>query len=89
MLKKHIIGVHKITRKCKPEVGRVRPLRIAACRQELMAVIAFIENVEFADWVDEDDIGIRGLTISENESDVKMPVYSMNEPTSSPWEEES
>ncbi|GBN16901.1 hypothetical protein AVEN_266664-1 [Araneus ventricosus] len=90
MLKKRIIGVHKITRKCKPEVGRVRPLRIALRRQqELMAVIAFIENVEFADWVDEDDIDIRGLTISEDESDVKMLVYSMNEPTSSPWEEES
>ncbi|GBN83978.1 hypothetical protein AVEN_18437-1 [Araneus ventricosus] len=68
MLKKHIIGAHKITGKCQPEVGRVRPLRIAARRlQELMAVIAFTENVEFRDWVDEDDIDIRGLTIPEDE----------------------
>ncbi|GBM28638.1 hypothetical protein AVEN_620-1 [Araneus ventricosus] len=87
MLKKHIIFVHKITGKCQPEVCRVRPLRIAARRQqELMAVIAFTENVEFADWMDEDVIDIRGLTIPE---DVKMPVYSMNEHISSPWEEES
>ncbi|GBM67911.1 hypothetical protein AVEN_181361-1 [Araneus ventricosus] len=90
MLKKHIIGVHKITGKCQPEVGRVRPLRIAARRQqELMAVIAFTENVEFADWVDDDDIDTRGLTIPEDENDVKMLVYSMNEHISSPWEEES
>ncbi|GBN67739.1 hypothetical protein AVEN_17844-1, partial [Araneus ventricosus] len=74
MLKKHIIGLHKITGKCEPEVNRVRPLRIAARRQqELMAVITFTENAEFADWVDE-DIDIRGLTISEDESDVKTPV---------------
>ncbi|GBN17059.1 hypothetical protein AVEN_63806-1 [Araneus ventricosus] len=90
MLKKHIIGVHKITGMCQPEVGRVRPLRIAAHRQqELMAVITFTENVEFVDWVDEDDIDIRGLTIPEDERDVKMPVYSMNEHISTPWEEES
>ncbi|GBN12052.1 hypothetical protein AVEN_149955-1 [Araneus ventricosus] len=64
MLKKHIICVHKITGKCQPEVGRVRPLRIAARRQqEHMAVITFTENVEFADWVDEDDTDIRGLTL--------------------------
>ncbi|GBN14831.1 hypothetical protein AVEN_122848-1, partial [Araneus ventricosus] len=74
MLKKHIIGVHKITGKCQPEVNRVRQLQIAAHRQQkLMAVITFTENVEFADWVDE-DIDIRGLTISEDESDVKVPV---------------
>ncbi|GBM01292.1 hypothetical protein AVEN_170343-1 [Araneus ventricosus] len=54
-----------------------------------MAIIAFTENVEFADWVDEDDIDIRGLTIPEDESDVKMPVYSMNEHMSSPWKEKS
>ncbi|GBN21206.1 hypothetical protein AVEN_125238-1 [Araneus ventricosus] len=54
-----------------------------------MAVIAFTENVEFADWVDEDDIDIRGLTIPEDESDVKIAVYSTNEHISSPWEEES
>ncbi|GBM39684.1 hypothetical protein AVEN_8850-1, partial [Araneus ventricosus] len=64
MLKKHIIVVHKITGKCQPEVGRIRALRIAARRQqELMAVIIFTENVEFEDWVDEDDIDIRRLTI--------------------------
>ncbi|GBO40724.1 hypothetical protein AVEN_212013-1 [Araneus ventricosus] len=74
----------------QPEVGRVKPLRIAAHRQqELMAVIAFTENVEFEDCVDEDDIDIRGLTIPEDESDVKMPVYSMNENISSPWEANS
>ncbi|GBL82307.1 hypothetical protein AVEN_252473-1 [Araneus ventricosus] len=85
VLKKHIIGAHKITGKCQPEVGRVRPLRIAARRQqELVTVITFTENVEFADWVDEDDIDIRGLTIPEDESDVKMPVYSINEYISSP-----
>ncbi|GBL88081.1 hypothetical protein AVEN_133731-1 [Araneus ventricosus] len=90
MLKKHIIGVHKVTEKCQPEVGRVRPLQIAARRQqELMAVIAFTENVEFVDWVDEDDIGIRGLTIPEDERDVKMTVHSMNKNISSAWEEES
>ncbi|GBM16430.1 hypothetical protein AVEN_94927-1 [Araneus ventricosus] len=90
MLKKHIIGVHKITGKCQPEVGRVRPLRIPAQKQqELMAVIIFTENLEFVDWVDEDDIDIRGLTISEGKRDVKMPVYSMNEHISTPWEEES
>ncbi|GBN03201.1 hypothetical protein AVEN_71747-1, partial [Araneus ventricosus] len=77
-----IIGVHKISGKCQPEVCRVRPLRIAARRQQgLMAVIAFTENVEFEDWVDEDP--------PEDESDVKMPVYSMNGHISSPWEEES
>ncbi|GBN23431.1 hypothetical protein AVEN_219084-1 [Araneus ventricosus] len=66
ILKKHIIGVHKITGKCQPEVGSVRPLRIATRRQqELMAVIAFTENVEFEDWVDEDGIDIRGLTIPQ------------------------
>ncbi|GBN53964.1 hypothetical protein AVEN_77081-1 [Araneus ventricosus] len=75
---------------CQPEVGRVRPLRIAARKQqEVMAVIAFTENVEFVEWVDEDDIDIRGLTIPEVESDVKMPVYSINEHISSSWEEES
>ncbi|GBN87169.1 hypothetical protein AVEN_142987-1 [Araneus ventricosus] len=83
-LKKHIIGVHKVTGKCQPEVGRIRPLLIAARRQqELMAVITFTENVEFADWVDEDNIDIRGLTISEDESDVKMPVCSFIEHISS------
>ncbi|GBO33324.1 Actin-related protein 5, partial [Araneus ventricosus] len=74
MLKKHIIGVHKITGKCQPEVGRVRPLRIAACRQqELVAVIAFTKNVEFADWVDEDGINIRGLTIPRMREMSKCP----------------
>ncbi|GBO10282.1 hypothetical protein AVEN_220919-1 [Araneus ventricosus] len=73
MLKKHIIGVLKITGKCRTEVGKVRPLRTAARRQkELMVVITFSENVEFADWVDEDNIVSRGLTIPEDENDVKM-----------------
>ncbi|GBN08105.1 hypothetical protein AVEN_19069-1, partial [Araneus ventricosus] len=54
-----------------------------------MVVIAFTENVEFADWVDEDDIDISGLTIPEDESDVKVPAYLMNEHISSLWEEES
>ncbi|GBN05191.1 hypothetical protein AVEN_143021-1, partial [Araneus ventricosus] len=37
MLKENIICVHKITGKCQPEVGRVKPLRIDARRkQELM-----------------------------------------------------
>ncbi|GBM34691.1 hypothetical protein AVEN_233374-1, partial [Araneus ventricosus] len=58
-------------------------------QQELIAVIAFTENVEFADWVDEDNIDIRGLTIPEDESNVKMPVCSMNKHIFSPWEEES
>ncbi|GBM58237.1 hypothetical protein AVEN_85836-1 [Araneus ventricosus] len=90
MLKKHIICVHKITGTCQPEVGRAKPLLIAVRRQqELVVVIAFTENVEFADSVDEDGIDIRGLTIPEDESDVKMPVSTMNEHISSPWEEES
>ncbi|GBN06260.1 hypothetical protein AVEN_155970-1 [Araneus ventricosus] len=80
MLKKHTIGVHWCTGKCQSEFGRVRPLRIAACRQqELMAVIAFTKNVEFADSLDEDDIDIKGLTIPGDQSNVKMPMYSMNE----------
>lgn len=62
MLHKHIIGVHKITGKCQPEVGTVRPLWIAVRRPEIIAAIAFIENVEFADWVDDDGIDITGLS---------------------------
>ncbi|GBN30963.1 hypothetical protein AVEN_274066-1 [Araneus ventricosus] len=45
-----------------------------------MTVIALIENVKFADWVDEDDLDIRGLTIAEDER--AMPKCSYTRGTS-------
>ncbi|GBM19419.1 hypothetical protein AVEN_17189-1 [Araneus ventricosus] len=90
MLKKHIIGVHKTTGKCQPEFGRVRPLRIAARRQqELMVVVTFTENVEFADWGMKTILTLEGLLSSRMRAMSKYPVYSMNEHISSPWEEKS
>ena len=44
---------------------------------------------KFANWVDEDDVDITELAIPEDESDIKMPVYSMNDHICSPWEEET
>lgn len=41
-----------------------------------MAVITFTENVEFADWMDEDVI-VDITIILEDESDIKTLVYSM------------
>lgn len=79
MLKKLTIGVHKITGKYEPEVGRGIPHRIVALRQqELMGIIAFTENVDFVDWMDEDNIDIRILTFPEDVKDVKMAMYSIN-----------
>ncbi|GBO21763.1 hypothetical protein AVEN_260870-1 [Araneus ventricosus] len=67
MLKKHIIGVHKTTGKCQPEVGRVRPLRIAARKQqELMAVTTFTET--FADWEMKTTLTLEGLLKALNTS---------------------
>lgn len=89
MLKKHCNGVHKTEGKVLPEVARVRPLRIAARRQrELMAIIALNDKVEVADWMDEDDIDVTGITIPEDDGNNNMPIISINDHLSSPWEED-
>lgn len=48
--------------KHQPEVGRFSPFRITVRRpQEFIFVTTFTGNIEFASWVDEDDIDIRDL----------------------------
>lgn len=77
IIKKHIIGSHKISWKCQSKISRVKLFRIISRRKhEPMAVITFTENEEFADWIDEDVI-VDITLILEDESDIKILVYSM------------
>lgn len=88
MLKKHVQRDHKSEKKINPVFEKVRPVRIAARRQrELMAVISLSENVEFVDWMDENDIDTTGINIPDDNGSSQLPVFSMNEHISSPWEE--
>ena len=81
MLKKH----HKIHQKPSDLVTKVRPLRIAARRQnELMAIIALQES-EFAEWLDEDEVDCGGIVIPNTiTDDTSMPVFHIEEHLASP-----
>lgn len=66
---------------------RIRPQRVAARQQrELMVVIANEENVKSADWIDEEELDLNGISIPQDEEIHALPIYSMKENFASPWE---
>lgn len=72
-------------------IARTRPVRIAAVRQrEMMAIIAREENGEQVDWMDEDELDLAGIQVPKNpdSNERDLPIYSMEEHLSSPWENE-
>lgn len=84
MLKKH----QKLHQTPSDHVVKVRPLRIAARRQnELMAIIALQES-EFAEWLDEDEVGYGRIIIPNRTDDTPMPVFHIEQHLASPWEED-
>lgn len=88
MLKSHQ-AEHKQAALSVPK--RVQPKRVAAKRQrELMVIIANEENGESVDWMDEEDVDLSGVAVPEfnsNRSGNLVPVISMRDHFSSPWEE--
>ncbi len=57
----------------------------------MMAIIANQENGESADWFDEEDLGLTGIAIPNEEPSANtpaFPVLSMKDHFHSPWEEE-
>lgn len=65
----------------------MKPQRIAALRQRaLMVIIANVENGESADWIDEDELDLNGISIPQDEEIHALPIYSMEEHLSSPRE---
>ena len=83
MLKKHH-KIHQI-----PSDPVTRPLRIAACTQnELMAIIPLQES-EFAEWLDEDEVDCGRIVIPNRiTNDTSIPVFHIEEHLASPWEED-
>jgi hypothetical protein len=66
---------------------RIRPQRVAARRQrELMVIIANEENGESAEWMDEEELDLNGISIPQDEEIHTLPIYSMKEHFASPWE---
>ena len=62
-------------------------MRVAARRQrEMMVVIAHMANGESAEWQEEDDLDITGLTVTETDHGVNygLPLCSMEDHFSSP-----
>ena len=66
----------------------MRPFRVAARRQrEMMVIIANAENLKNAEWQDEDNLDISEMIIPEKSwCGSGMPVYTITEHFSSPWE---
>jgi len=80
---------HVKTHKHQPSQTKlVRPVRVAARRQqEMMVIIANAENVKSAEWQDEDNLDISEMIIPEKRcTGSGMPVYTIAEHFSSPWE---
>ncbi|BFZ21940.1 hypothetical protein BsWGS_24979 [Bradybaena similaris] len=80
---------HSLTHKQESIIPakRIRPQRIAARRQrELMVIIANEENGESADWIDEDELDLNGISIPQDEEIHALPIYSMEDHFASPWE---
>jgi len=61
---------------------------VAARRQrEIMVIIANAENVKSAEWQDEDNLDISEMVIRRKCcTSSEMPVYTITEHLSSPWE---
>ena len=86
MLRSHSV-THKQESIIPPK--RIRPQTVAARRQrELMVVIANVENGESADWIDEEELDLNGISIPQDEDIQALPIYSMIEHFASPWENE-
>lgn len=92
MLKNHVTAVHK---EVPPVNVKIRPVRVAARRQrEMMAIIALSENgPEQADWMEEGDLDLdHGINIPPDVTSINqstLPICSIEEHLSSPWEEEN
>ena len=53
-----------------------------------MAIIA-LEESEFAEWLDEDEVDCGGIVIPNRiTDDTSMPVFHIEEHLASPWEED-
>ncbi|BFZ05261.1 hypothetical protein BsWGS_08300 [Bradybaena similaris] len=94
MLKKHVqqhrqhdLGPRQLPRAPQPQ--RIQPVRVAAKRQrELMTIIAHGEMLS-AEWLDEDDIDLSGVSVpQENIESATMPIIAIEEHLASPWEDE-
>ena len=44
------------------------------------------ENEESADWIDEEDLDLNGISIPQDEENRALPIYSLKEHFASPWE---
>ena len=88
LLKQHV-KIHK-TAKDLPVVKRTRPIRVAARRQrEWMAIFANEKDgPEQADWMDEDDLDLEGVSIpKQSNNQPKIPIVSLKDHLSNPWVE--
>lgn len=85
MLRNHSL-THKQESLIVP-LQRIRPQRVAARRQrELMVIIANEINGESADWIEEEDLDVKGIPIPHDKKIHSIPVCSLKEHFNSPWE---
>jgi hypothetical protein len=96
MMRRHL-GVHRATvgpARTTPVAAvamqRIRPLRIAAKRQREMMAIILQNEVEFAEWIDRDNLDTDGMDIPDDNADnnSQLPIMTVEQHLSSPWTNE-
>ena len=67
----------------------LQPIRLAArWQKELIAVLAQERSdILWAEWLDEDDVDLSGLSDGNDESDA-MPIVAIEEHLAFPWEDD-
>ena len=51
-----------------------------------MVIIANVENEESADWMNEEELDLNGISISQDDDVHALPIYSTKEHFYSPWD---
>ena len=51
-----------------------------------MVISANEENGESVDWIEEEELDLNGISISQDEQIRALPIYSIKEYFASPWE---
>ena len=89
MLRNHSTTHKHQAMRVKPKP--IRPVRVAARRQrEMMVIIANEENVEHAEWCNEENVELDGLSFPGKSIPVQpVPVCTMADHFASPWENAS
>jgi len=77
---------YSISLKCRSNMC-LKFLVSARRQREMMVIISNAENVKSAEWQDEDNLHINEMIIPEKSCTCgEMPVYTISEHFSSPWE---